>query len=176
MFNRVAARVFHHAVILRNDRLSGQQDAKCRGVDCCLGSRSFQSANGFFASFVGQLPSAPMHCEANGRTNITMDRDRFRRIAMQHGQEPAGLVGADRNHREVRSTEALTDLTKQIFAIPVSLANHQVRRPLRTKKPPHKRALRRPESRLLQCWAGVKVTSRSAASLWLLHQSSSTTR
>ena len=58
-----------------------------------------------------------MHSNARTGTNIAVNLDRLRRIAVLLAHEPAGFVSANRNESEVGRAKATSHIGKQRLAI-----------------------------------------------------------
>ena len=59
--------------------------------------------------FVGQLEGAEMYADAAFGAQIAMRADRFLRVHVMGAHEPARLVSADRQQREIDARKAMVD-------------------------------------------------------------------
>jgi hypothetical protein len=69
-----------------------------------------QQLTWFEDGFDGQLKGTPVDRYRLLRTHVEMNLDCLRRVDVRRAHEVARRVGSDRNHREMKRPEALTDL------------------------------------------------------------------
>jgi hypothetical protein len=75
-------------------------------------TRVTQTADRFVDPFGRQLERAEVHADALRRLELEMCLDRFRRIHVHGVHEPARLVRADRNQRQIDRPEPLANVAK----------------------------------------------------------------
>ena len=86
---------------------------EARRRDVSRAARLVERAQRFVDALGRQLERAEMHADALGRLEIQVRLHGLRRIHVNGLHEPARLVGADRQQRQIDRTEPLPDIAEE---------------------------------------------------------------
>src|SRR5512144_2615450 len=93
--------------------LAEPEDAKAGGRDLSFATSLLEIPHRLVDALRGQLDGAVMHADAADRLEINVSLHRFGGIHVHRLHEPARLVGANRQQREIDRSESPANIRKE---------------------------------------------------------------